>query len=58
MPLVGLDGKPVEGIVEIEEYNVKSIRVLKGKPATDLYGEKASGGVVIIESKQGTPPLQ
>lgn len=56
-PLFVLDNKVVDGLVKIEEYNVESIRVIKGEKATKLYGDKAVSGVVVITSKRGTPPL-
>nr|WP_319399473.1 TonB family protein [uncultured Carboxylicivirga sp.] len=56
-PLFVFDNKPVEGYLQIEDYNVKSIRILKGSKATELYGEKAQNGVVVITSKRGTPPI-
>ncbi len=55
-PLFVLDNKEVKGIVNIEYYNVKSIRVLKGEKALKLYGEKAKDGVIVIETKRGTRP--
>nr|WP_321411689.1 TonB family protein [uncultured Carboxylicivirga sp.] len=56
-PLFVLDNKLVEGYLTIEDYNVKSIRILKGSKATSLYGDKAKNGVVVITSKRGTPPV-
>ncbi len=54
-PLFVLDNKKVLGLKTIEYYNVKSIRVMKGKKAVELFGEDAKNGVVIVESKRGTP---
>jgi len=56
-PLFVLDNKLIEGLVQIEDYNVESIRVIKGEKAVKLYGDKAENGVVVITSKRGTPPL-
>ncbi|WP_439185332.1 TonB family protein [Carboxylicivirga taeanensis] len=56
-PLFVLDNKEVEGILRIEDYNVESIRVIKGEKARKLYGEKGADGVVVITSKRGTPPI-
>ncbi len=56
-PLFILDKKIVTGILEIEDYNVRSVRVLKGDKAIELYGSKAVNGVVIITSKNGTTPI-
>ncbi len=38
-----------------EYYNVKSIRVIKGERAIALYGQDAKNGVLVIETKNGTP---
>lgn len=56
-PLFVLDNKIVDGLVNIEDYNVESIRVIKGAKAIKLYGERGADGVVVITSKRGTPPL-
>ncbi len=56
-PLFVLDDKLIDGMTEIEDYNVKSIRVIKGSKAIKLYGDQGKNGVVIITSKNGTPPL-
>ncbi|NPA37867.1 MAG: TonB family protein [Chlorobi bacterium] len=56
-PLFVLDEKIVNGIVEIEDYNIQSVRVLKGEKATKLYGEKGKNGVVVITTKNGVQPI-
>ena len=56
-PLFILDKKIVAGVLEIEDYNVRSVRVIKGDKAIELYGPKAVNGVVIITSKNGTTPV-
>lgn len=56
-PLFVLDNKIVDGLVAIEDYNVESIRIIKGDKAIKLYGDKAVDGVVVMTSKRGTPPL-
>ncbi|MFW6043228.1 MAG: TonB family protein [Marinilabiliaceae bacterium] len=58
MPLFVIDDKIVNTYVEIPEYNVKSVRVMKGEKAVDRFGEKARNGVVIITTKRGTPPVR
>lgn len=55
-PLFVLDKKMVTGLTNLEYYNIKSIRVMKGEKAIALYGEKAANGVVIFETKRGTSP--
>ena len=42
-----------EKIKDIDPKTVKSITVLKGKNATDLYGEEAADGVIVITLKTG-----
>lgn len=56
-PLFVLDNKLIEGVVKIEDYNIESIRVIKGEKAIKLYGQRAENGVVVMTSKNGTPPL-
>ncbi len=56
-PLFILNKKIVSGVLEIEDYNVKSIRVIKGDKAIEQYGEKGKNGVVVITSKNGTNPI-
>ncbi|MCU4175539.1 TonB family protein [Carboxylicivirga sp. N1Y90] len=56
-PLFVIDNKPIVGLTQIEDYNVRSIRVIKGDKAVALYGEQAKNGVVVITSKRGTPPI-
>ena len=55
-PLVILDGKNLtkEEVDTIDLKTCVSISVLKGESATDLYGEQATNGVIIITSKKGT----
>jgi len=56
-PLFVLDNKLIDGIVKLESYNLESIRVIKGQKAVAKYGERAENGVIVITSKNGTPPL-
>lgn len=55
-PLFVLDDKKVNGLTNLEYYNIKSIRVMKGEKAIALYGEEAINGVIIFETKRGTSP--
>ncbi|MBK3519635.1 M56 family metallopeptidase [Carboxylicivirga marina] len=51
-PYVILDGEEFSGSLDdLDANSIKSISVLKDKSATDLYGDKAEYGVIIIESK-------
>ena len=45
---------PVNRIADLVPDDIKSIEVLKGPSAAAIYGAKASNGVVIITTKQGT----
>ncbi|MCG8582427.1 MAG: energy transducer TonB [Bacteroidales bacterium] len=56
-PLFVLDNKLIDGLVQINDYDVESIRIIKGNKAIKLYGDRAENGVVVITSKRGTPPL-
>ncbi len=51
-PIFILDGKEVPNIDDVSPENIEKIDVLKGKSATELYGEKGKNGVVVITSKQ------
>ncbi|MBK3519553.1 energy transducer TonB [Carboxylicivirga marina] len=55
-PLFILDDKLIEGLVQVHDYNVESIRIIKGEKAIKLYGDRAENGVVVITSKNGTNP--
>ncbi|PIF31024.1 Ca-activated chloride channel family protein [Flavobacterium sp. 9] len=54
-PLYILDGIPVnaEQFAKINPNDVQDVKVLKDKDATAVYGNKASNGVVILETKSG-----
>lgn len=53
-PLYVVDGFPTRDINFINPNSIQSISVLKDASATALYGVRASNGVVIIQTKQGT----
>jgi len=54
-PLYILDGIPVksEQFAKINPNDVQDVKVLKDKDATSVYGNKASNGVVVLETKSG-----
>lgn len=52
-PLYVVDGTPTD-INYVNMDDVESINVLKGPSATALYGNRASGGVIVITTKKGT----
>ncbi|CDN31660.1 Regulatory sensor-transducer [Mucinivorans hirudinis] len=51
IPLVIIDGKEFEDIKAIDPNTIQSMTVLKDKSATDVYGEKAKNGVIIVKTK-------
>ena len=51
-PLYVLDGTPVDASA-INMDNVEDLTVMKGAPATAIFGQRAAGGVVVITSKKG-----
>ncbi len=53
-PLYIVDGFPTRDISFINPNSIQSLSVLKDASATALYGVRASNGVVIIQTKQGT----
>jgi TonB-linked SusC/RagA family outer membrane protein len=54
-PLIVLDGMPLEGLNlnDINAHDIASIQVLKDAASASIYGARASGGVVLIETKKG-----
>jgi len=54
-PLYFVDGfETGEECMVLDPSNIESITVLKNKTATDLYGERAINGVILIKTKSGT----
>lgn len=51
-PLYIVDGTPVGSISDVNMDDVENLSVLKGPSATALYGNRASGGVVMITTKR------
>lgn len=51
-PLYVVDGTPVASIADVNMDDVENLSVLKGPSATALYGNRASGGVVVITTKR------
>jgi TonB-linked SusC/RagA family outer membrane protein len=48
-------GQPSNRVADINPNEIENIEVLKGSSAAAIYGSKASNGVIIITTKQGTP---
>ncbi|WP_337042975.1 SusC/RagA family TonB-linked outer membrane protein [Emticicia sp. 17c] len=51
-PLYVVDGTPVGSISDVNMDDVENLTVLKGPSATALYGNRASGGVIVITTKR------
>ena len=51
-PIFVVNGVEMENISYLNPENIKSVNVLKDKYATDLYGEKAKNGAVLITTKE------
>lgn len=49
-----LQEDPVNRIADLNPEDIASIEILKGASAAAIYGQRASGGVVIIETKRGS----
>ena len=56
-PLYIVDGVPTGSIRDLNPRDVESLQVLKDASAASIYGARASNGVVIITTKQGSPGL-
>ena len=56
-PLYVIDGVPVESrfLNTINPNDIESIQVLKDPSTASIYGSRASNGVIIVTTKQGTP---
>lgn len=65
-PLIVVDGLPLGDapggsrsiLSSINPNDIESFSVLKDAAATAIYGNRASGGVIIIKTKQGTKDLK
>lgn len=53
-PLYIVDGVPTQDISTLNPNDVESLSVLKDAGAASIYGSRASNGVIIITTKQGT----
>ena len=54
-PLYIVDGIPVQGgIIELNPNDIKSMTVLKDASSASIYGSRASNGVIIITTKNGS----
>jgi TonB-dependent SusC/RagA subfamily outer membrane receptor len=51
-PLYFVDGKITTDITDLDLNDIKSINVLKNQTATEIYGEEAKNGVIIIETRK------
>jgi len=51
-PIYIIDGKEASSMDYLNPSDIKSISVLKNKPATDLYGPRGINGVIVITTKK------
>lgn len=57
-PLVVVDGEiSVADINKIDSESIESLEVLKNQSATELYGDKAKDGVILITTKKINPQV-
>lgn len=56
-PLIVIDGTPAPGmnLRDINANNIASIQVLKDAYSASIYGAQGAGGVILIQTKHGTP---
>ncbi|KEO74236.1 SusC/RagA family TonB-linked outer membrane protein [Anditalea andensis] len=54
-PLFVVDGLPVEDIQNINPQDVRDITVLKDATAASIWGARAANGVIVINTKVGSP---
>jgi len=54
-PLIVLDGMPTENLNlrDINAGDIESIQILKDAASASIYGARASGGVILIQTKKG-----
>ncbi len=54
-PLIVIDGMPTENLNlrDINAADIESIQVLKDAASASIYGARASGGVVLVQTKKG-----
>ncbi|WP_197686316.1 TonB-dependent receptor plug domain-containing protein [Salegentibacter salegens] len=53
-PLYVVDGIPTREITFLNPSDIKSMTVLKDASAASIYGSRAAGGVIVIETKNGS----
>ena len=52
-PLYVVDGVPTRDISFLNPSAIKSMTVLKDASAASIYGSRAAGGVIVVETKKG-----
>lgn len=54
-PLIVLDGMPTQNLNlrDINTGDIESIQILKDAASASIYGARASGGVILIQTKKG-----
>ena len=51
--LIIVDGIVRNNMADINSSDIESIQVLKDAASTAIYGARANGGVILIETKKG-----
>jgi TonB-linked outer membrane protein, SusC/RagA family len=54
-PLYVVDGIPFDYMPKFSSDEIESVEVLKDAASASIYGTRASNGVILITTKQGTP---
>jgi TonB-linked SusC/RagA family outer membrane protein len=53
-PLIVIDGQPVTiNLRDINPNDIESIQILKDAASASIYGSRAAGGVILIETRKG-----
>ena len=52
-PLIIIDGLAAGSIDQIDPNSIESITLLKDAASTSIYGNRASGGVILVTTKKG-----
>jgi TonB-dependent starch-binding outer membrane protein SusC len=54
-PLIVVDGVPMATLHNLDPQDIQSITVLKDGASASIYGMRGSNGVILIDTKQGSP---
>ncbi len=54
-PLIVIDGVPLATLHNLDPQDIESITLLKDGAAASIYGMRGSNGVILVETRQGSP---